>query len=79
MHGSGHQVIKTSDGGFAIAGDTDSQSLLLKTDSDGITQWTQTYGNEQETAPISLKLIPKETWNGANTMPTQMSLFTPNQ
>jgi len=45
IHGSGHQVIKTSDGGFAIAGDTDGKSLLLKTGSDGITQWTQTYGN----------------------------------
>ena len=45
MHGSGHQVIKTIDGGFAIAGDTDGKLLLLKTNSDGSKQWTQTYGN----------------------------------
>jgi hypothetical protein len=45
MHGSGHQIIKTSDGGFAIAGDTDGQLLLLKADSDGSKQWNQTYGN----------------------------------
>lgn len=45
MYGSGHQVIKTSDGGYAIAGDTDGQFLLLKTDSGGSKQWTQTYGN----------------------------------
>jgi hypothetical protein len=44
MHGSGHQVIKTIDGGFAVAGDTDGQLLLLKTDSEGSKQWTQTYG-----------------------------------
>jgi len=45
MHGSGNQVIKTIDGGFAIAGDADGQFLLLKTDSDGSKQWKQTYGN----------------------------------
>ncbi len=45
MYGSGNQVIKTSDGGYAIAGDTDGQFLLLKTDSNGSRQWTQTYGN----------------------------------
>lgn len=45
MHGSGHQVITTIDGGFAIAGDADGQLMLLKTDSDGSKQWTQTYGN----------------------------------
>jgi len=45
MHGSGHQVIKTIDGGYAIAGDSDGQLLFLKTNSDGSKQWTQTYGN----------------------------------
>jgi hypothetical protein len=45
LHGSGQQVIKTEDGGYAIAGDTDGQFLFLKVDSTGGVQWTQTYGN----------------------------------
>ena len=45
MYGSGRQVIQTSDGGYAIAGETDGQFLLLKTDSSGSREWTQTYGN----------------------------------
>ncbi|MGD2066976.1 MAG: right-handed parallel beta-helix repeat-containing protein, partial [Candidatus Bathyarchaeota archaeon] len=45
MYGSGRQVIQTSDGGYAIAGVTDGQCLLLKTDSSGSREWTQTYGN----------------------------------
>jgi hypothetical protein len=45
MYGSGHQVIKTSDGGYAIAGYTEGQCLLLKIDSSGSREWSQTYGN----------------------------------
>jgi hypothetical protein len=45
MYGSGHQVIQTSDGGYAVAGKTDGQFLLLKIDSSGSRQWSQTYGN----------------------------------
>jgi len=45
MYGSGHQIIQTSDGGYAIAGKTDGQCLLLKVDSSGRRQWSQTYGN----------------------------------
>jgi hypothetical protein len=45
FHGSGQQVIKTEDGGYAIAGDADGQFLFLKVDSTGGVQWTQTYGD----------------------------------
>jgi len=44
-----YSVIKTSDGGFAIAGfkylnETDSDFWLIKTDSNGHEQWNKTYG-----------------------------------
>jgi len=45
MYGSGRQVIQTSDGGYAIAGYTEGQCLLLKIDSRGSREWSQKYGN----------------------------------
>lgn len=45
MYGSGREVIQTSDGGYAIAGYTEGQCLLLKIDSSGSREWSQTYGN----------------------------------
>ncbi|MQY62600.1 hypothetical protein GH146_04890, partial [archaeon] len=35
--------VQTSDGGYAIAGRTESGALLLKTDSYGNVEWNQTY------------------------------------
>lgn len=47
-----HSLIKTSDGGYAIAGETDSHRAqspdfwLIKTDANGNEEWNQTYGGE---------------------------------
>jgi len=47
---SAHSMVQTSDGGYAIAGDTNSYRigytdfLLVKTDSLGNVEWNQTYG-----------------------------------
>ena len=47
----GHSVVQTSDGGYAIAGNTyvsstgiDCDFLLIKTDSQGNVEWQNTYG-----------------------------------
>jgi hypothetical protein len=46
----GYSVVKTSDGGYAIAGTTESYGVdygdvwLIKTDAAGTVQWNQTYG-----------------------------------
>jgi hypothetical protein len=37
-------MIKSSDGGFAMAGVSNSDTWLVKTDSSGNTQWNKTYG-----------------------------------
>ena len=49
----GHSVIQTSDGGFVIAGDYNANYLsnigdiyLIKTDQNGDTVWTKTYGGQ---------------------------------
>lgn len=44
-----HAIIQTNDGGYALAGETDSyggnvQCWLVKTDSSGNAQWNRTYG-----------------------------------
>ncbi len=44
LHGSGWCVIKTKDGGYALAGNSDNQFLLLKVNSSGAVQWKKTYG-----------------------------------
>ncbi len=45
-HGCAYSVVETSDGGYAIAGESDvgSDFCLLKTDEGGNMQWNKTYG-----------------------------------
>ncbi len=47
-------VIQTTDGGFAVAGETKSDFWLVKTNSSGDIEWTQTYGGIKEDAATSL-------------------------
>ena len=55
-----NSVIQTSDGGYAIAGWTDSYGngyynfWLVKTDSQGNQQWTQTYGASGDSEAYSV-------------------------
>lgn len=44
MNGSGQSVIQTFDGGYAIAGQSDGKSVLVKTNSEGDVEWSRTYG-----------------------------------
>jgi hypothetical protein len=44
MNGNGESVIETSDGGYAIAGQSDEKSVLIKTNSRGDVEWSRTYG-----------------------------------
>jgi hypothetical protein len=44
MNGNGESVIQTSDGGYAIAGQSDEKSVLIKTNSRGDVEWNRTYG-----------------------------------
>jgi len=44
MNGDGESVIQTSDGGYAIAGQFDEKSVLIKTNSMGDVEWSRTYG-----------------------------------
>ena len=39
------KVIKSSDGGFVIAGASDYKGLLIKTDANGLKEWHKTYDN----------------------------------
>ncbi|MEF8848684.1 MAG: hypothetical protein V5A68_06065, partial [Candidatus Thermoplasmatota archaeon] len=49
----GYSVKQTSDGGYLIAGKTESEGagkediILVKTDEEGIMEWTQTYGSSE--------------------------------
>jgi len=55
-----HSVVQTSDGGYAVAGETwsfgagDWDFLLVKTNSDGIMQWSRTYGGEDNDQAYSV-------------------------
>jgi predicted secreted protein len=55
-----YAVIQTNDGGFAIAGQTDSfgdggnDAWVVKTDSSGNIQWNQTYGTPTDNGAFSL-------------------------
>jgi hypothetical protein len=44
MNGSGESVIQTIDGGYAVAGQSDEKSVLIKTNSRGDVEWSRTYG-----------------------------------
>lgn len=46
--------VQANDGGFIIAGRTDSEVLLLKTDSEGNLEWNQTYSKGVESYANSL-------------------------
>ena len=56
----GHSIISTSDGGFALAGQTESfgeggyDCWLIKTDSNGNIEWSRTYGGEETDIANSL-------------------------
>jgi hypothetical protein len=45
MNGDGESVVQTSDGGFAIAGQSGGKTLLVKTNSAGEVEWSKTYGD----------------------------------
>jgi hypothetical protein len=55
-----YRVIETSDGGYALAGDTGSYDAgngdfwLVKTDKDGTPEWNQTYGDWRKDTAYSL-------------------------
>jgi hypothetical protein len=44
MNGSGESVTQTIDGGYAVAGQSDEKSVLIKTNSRGDVEWSRTYG-----------------------------------
>jgi parallel beta-helix repeat protein len=64
IQSDGHQIaralVQTMDGGFALAGYTDSEMLLVKTDDSGTMQWSQTYNRKQ----YSLALAVIQTMDG---------------
>ncbi|MCW4035416.1 MAG: hypothetical protein NWF03_08645 [Candidatus Bathyarchaeota archaeon] len=49
-----YDLVETSDGGFALAGELDDDVLLIKTDSSGNMEWNQTYGEAHEEYATSL-------------------------
>jgi ABC-type transport system substrate-binding protein len=54
-----YSVVQTGDGGYAIAGSTvcagpQTDSLLIKTDSNGNAQWNRTYGGSDDDSADSL-------------------------
>ena len=56
-----YDVAQTPDGGFAIAGsstsiNSGSEAILIKTDSDGNTEWTKTFGDQFNEEARSLLL-----------------------
>jgi len=54
--GSAYSVVETSDGGYAIVGESglDSDFCLLKTDELGNMRWFRTYGGEETDRALSL-------------------------
>ncbi len=65
-HEYGYGVRQTRDGGFVVVGSTDSygaggaDAYLIRTDADGDTLWTRTYGGPGDDAGRSIDL----TWDG---------------
>jgi hypothetical protein len=46
-------MVQTNDGGYIIAGSSDSNSYLIKTDASGRTQWDETYGEPDKDSSFS--------------------------
>jgi predicted secreted protein len=62
-----HALIQTGDGGYAIAGDTsfangNEDAWLVKTDSNGIMQWNQTYGGAKLDTILSIVQLSDGTY-----------------
>jgi hypothetical protein len=72
-------LVETSDGGYALAGDTYSFGAgeldfwLVKTDSNGKMEWNQTYGGEQDEGAYSLV----ETSDGGYALTGFLDSFSP--
>ncbi len=62
----GYSVVQTADGGFAIAGialdnvSQDFDALLVKTDANGVAQWTKTFGG----ADTDIAFSAEQTFDG---------------
>jgi hypothetical protein len=55
----GSEVIQTSDGGYIILGNKDSNDLwMIKTDAQGETQWSKIFGDAEDIEGSSIKQTP---------------------
>ncbi len=55
-----HEVIITSDNGYAIVGTSNNYVALIKTDSQGDLQWSKYYGGPNKDEGFSVKQTPDE-------------------
>jgi len=59
----GHSVIQTSDGGYAVVGETtsfgagSSDFFILKIDANGVSQWTKTYGGSAKEDGVNIGIL----------------------
>jgi hypothetical protein len=85
----GHSVQQTTDGGYIISGSEwtfESQNedvYLLKTDANGVEQWNQTYGGEDDDWGYSVQqttdggyIIAGTTWSFGNVQPVAYLIKT---